>query len=100
ARFSVGATAVARSAAPEAIDQIERRRKSGAAADGLGRFAMIKAAANAPSPVSADMTPNVAASPSNVRFASSGSNTAQLNANVNTIVIRTSGRRSSGVVHT
>jgi hypothetical protein len=89
-----------RSAAPDAIDQIERRRKSGAAAGELARFAMINAAANAPSPVSADMTPNVAASPSNVRFASNGSRTAQLNANVNTIVIRTSGRRSSGVVHT
>ena len=61
---------------------------------------MMSAATNAPAPVSADMMPNVAASPPNVRFASSGRSTAQLNANVNTMVIRTSGRRSSGVFHT
>ena len=64
------------------------------------RLAIVIAPRNEPTPASADSMPNVPASPWNVRSASSGTNTAKLNANVNTTAMANRGRRRSSVRHT
>ena len=61
------------------------------------RLAIVIAPKNDPTPASAESIPKVPASPSNVRSASSGTNTAKLKANVNTTAIAISGWRSSSV---
>ena len=75
-------------------------RETSQFADAAERLAIVIAPRNDPTPASADSMPNVPASPSNVPSASSGTNTAKLNANVNTIAIAIRGRRRSSVRHT